>query len=94
MIIGNQVFENFILFMIGFSSILLTFEGPLLDPNGREASILAQLDKAVTWIFISECVFKIIVFGFIANGKNSYLQNSWNILDFFIVIMSTMLLVM
>ena len=54
---------------------------------------MASLDKAVTWIFISECVFKIIVYGFIANGKNSYLQNSWNILDFSIVIMSTMLLV-
>lgn len=92
-IICNPVFENFILLMIVFSSILLTFEGPLLDPNGREAEILAQLDKGVTWIFISECVFKIIVYGLIANGKNSYLRNSWNILDFCIVIMSTMLLV-
>lgn len=31
---------------------------------------------------------KIIAYGFIINGKESYLRSFWNILDFFIVVVS------
>lgn len=31
---------------------------------------------------------KIFTFGFILNGKTSYLRNPWNMLDFFIIILS------
>ena len=36
-------------------------------------------------LFIMEATIKIIVFGFIG-GKKAYLRDSWNRLDFFIVI--------
>ena len=39
-------------------------------------------------IFTLEAVLKIIYHGFVFNGKESYLQNSWNILDFLIVVLS------
>ena len=42
----------------------------------------------MTTVFFFECLIKIIVQGLIFNGPNSYLRNSWNVLDFFIVIVS------
>ena len=42
----------------------------------------------MTGIFCVEALMKIITFGFIFNGKSSYLRDSWNILDFSIVIIS------
>ncbi|KAJ1474353.1 Ion transport protein-domain-containing protein, partial [Baffinella frigidus] len=37
-----------------------------------------------TWVFTVECFLKVIALGFIM-GHGSYLSNSWNWLDFFIV---------
>lgn len=42
----------------------------------------------ITGIFCLECISKIIVNGFIFNGPTSYLRIGWNILDFFIVLIS------
>ena len=39
----------------------------------------------MTVIFTIEAMLKIITTGFLFNKKNSYLRNSWNILDFLIV---------
>ena len=50
--------------------------------------ILIKIDNAFTTIFCVEAVLKIISVGLISNGKDSYLLNSWNNLDFSIVILS------
>jgi hypothetical protein len=42
----------------------------------------------ITGIFCVECIMKIIVNGFLINGSTSYLRVGWNILDFFIVLIS------
>ena len=39
-------------------------------------------------IFCIEAILKIIVMGFLINGKKSYLLDSWNVLDFIIVAFS------
>jgi len=39
----------------------------------------------MTILFTIEMLIKIIVYGFIMNGEDSYMQNSWNIMDFVIV---------
>ena len=39
----------------------------------------------MTVIFTIEAMLKIITTGFLFNKKNSYLRNSWNVLDFLIV---------
>ena len=41
-----------------------------------------------TIIFSLEMIMKIIVFGMITNGQDSYLRNGWNILDSVIVFVS------
>ena len=37
-------------------------------------------------IFVTEAIMKIVAFGFVANGKFSYIKNPWNVLDFTIII--------
>jgi len=42
----------------------------------------------MTIIFIAEASLKIVAYGFLFNGKTSYLRDYWCILDFFIVLIS------
>jgi hypothetical protein len=87
-IVHHPKFDPFILTMIVVSTILLTLENPLDNPEGEKVKILEKIDLVVTSIFIAECVFKLATFGFIINGPDSYIRNPWNILDFIIVVFS------
>jgi len=51
--------------MILISSILLALEDPL---SGNKDPILVQLDLAITVIFMTEAVCKIVALGFLLNG--------------------------
>ena len=42
----------------------------------------------MTVIFTIECAINIIVVGFLFNGSKSYLKDSWNVLDFIVVLFS------
>jgi len=42
----------------------------------------------MTALFTLECLIKIITYGFLINGRYSYLKDPWNVLDFFIVVSS------
>jgi hypothetical protein len=77
-----------ILFLIAFSTILLTLESPLDNPNGSRGKILAEIDVVVSTIFTIELLIKVVVYGFVINGPDSYLLNPWNIMDFIIVFFS------
>ena len=79
-------FDNIILLFIVLSTILLTLENPLDNPNGLKQFLLFYFDIIITIVFTFECVLKILVYGLIFNGKFSYLRNSWNIIDFLIVV--------
>jgi hypothetical protein len=46
------------------------------------------MDIVTTTLFTMEVIIKVIAVGFIANGKTSYIRETWNILDFIIVIIS------
>ena len=52
------------------------------------ALTLAKIDVVVTILFTLESIINIIRLGFLMNGPNSYLKDSWNVLDFIIVIFS------
>ena len=86
--VAHKLFDPFILFMIVFSTILLTLENPLDDPTSTKTEVLRYIDIVVTIIFVIECVLKITVWGFMLNGKESYIRNPWNVIDFAIVIFS------
>ena len=66
----------------------MAIDNPLNDPNGTLSTVLNQIDLVITIIFVIESVLKIITFGFLLNGKQSYLRISWNVMDFVIVVFS------
>lgn len=78
-------FDAFILFLIAVSCVLLALD----SPNASEGlkSVLADLDVVMTILFTLELVFKWIAFGVMLH-PGAYLTDSWNWLDFVIVIAS------
>lgn len=85
-LVENKWFINIILILIIISTITLAFETPLDDPEGDKLRILGHIDFFMTIAFTFEALVKIIAAGFLFAGKNSYIREPWNILDFLIVI--------
>ena len=87
-IITHNFFETYILSIICTAALKLAVETYFLinsDPLAEE--IFYWLDVFFTVSFSLECAFKAISLGFVFE-PNSYLRDSWNQLDFFIVIAS------
>ena len=78
-------FEWLIVSLIILSTITLSIENPLDNPQSLKAKILYYMDLVLSSSFITEALIKIIAQGLIFNGPKSYLKNYWNLLDFFIV---------
>ena len=85
-VVSLKYFDSIILLFIVVSTVLLSLENPLDDPSGFKGEILFRADIVMTTVFTLECLLKIIERGLILNGKKSYLRDSWNVIDFFIVI--------
>jgi hypothetical protein len=80
--------------LIAISSILLALDNPLNDPNSRLVYILGVSDIVLTSFFILEAFLKIIAQGFLFNGETSYLRIGWNVIDFAVVITSTVSIIL
>lgn len=86
----HSYFDNFILVMIILSSIKLVFD-TYLNTDSTENSqktlnrVSTIIDIVLNVIFMWEALLKIISMGFFLD-KGSYLRESWNVLDFIIVI--------
>ena len=76
------------------SAIFMILEEPLSDPNSTFNHVLKDVNIVITIIFTIEMIIKIIVFGLLFNGGNSYLRNGWNTLDSFIVMVSIVSIIM
>ena len=63
-------------------------DSPILDPESATKMTLNWVDLSTIVIFTIECIIKICTMGFLFNGEESYLGGVWNILDFFILIVS------
>lgn len=87
-VVTHPKFDYIIILFILVSSLQLVLDSPLYDPNSELKQILPWIDIFTTLIFLLESILKTIAFGFILNGETSYLRGSWNIMDFFIIIMS------
>lgn len=87
-IVSHPKYDAVIVFCILISSILLALDTPTLDPNGTSKKAIYWIDFATIVVFTLEFIIKIITFGFFLNGKYSYLNGMWNILDFVILIFS------
>jgi hypothetical protein len=80
--VKSKFFENFILFTITASSIKLA-----IDTYIDQSLISDIVDITINLIFISEACVKVISMGFVLHEK-SYLRESWNIMDFIIILFS------
>lgn len=85
-------FDNFILMLIIISSVALALDNPLYDETSDLVIGLQMFDAVLTILFTVEMIIKVIALGFIANS-GSYMRNSWNILDFIIVMSSLLMLI-
>ena len=86
-IVSNAHFDNFIIFLIIFSSFTLAIDSPLNNPESGFVKTLGILDWIMTILFTIEMLLKIVALGFVLH-KKSYLRNGWNVMDFLIVLVS------
>ena len=90
-LIKQNWFDYVVLAVIVISSLKLAFDTYIdaSDPTMANVNnISSQIDIAMTIFFICEAFFKIISCGFILE-QGCYLRDSWNILDFTIVLSGT-----
>lgn len=85
-VISNSYFAGFIYTLIALNSLLLALDEPQLTDPYQKATITLLL-TVISIIFVGECFVKIIVLGFYC-GERTYLKDSWNVLDFVIVLFS------
>ena len=86
-VVRYHSFENVIIVAIFASSIKLAIETYFSGENGTAVVIMAGLDYFFNVFFALESLFKATAYGLFVDN-NSYLRETWNILDFFIVMAS------
>jgi hypothetical protein len=90
-VIHHGAFDNFILGLIGVSSVLLALDMPGAGAGAGEATgtwraggpaadTLALLNSVLVYIFIAEMLLKWVALGVVLH-PGSYWRNSWNALD-------------
>ena len=84
----SSKFETFIILLISLNSIFLGMKNYTDRKNTTDINIFVEeSDKYFIVLFTFECVSKICAQGFIM-GRNSYLSDGWNWLDFIVVVTS------
>ena len=86
---NSNKFENLILFLICTSSLKLVWDTYIIEEpeDSTEVKISSALDIVFTCLFTLELIIKATSMGFVMN-KGSYLRESWNQLDFGIIVAS------
>ena len=84
----HPIFERIILSIIIISTVQLSIDNPLNDPNSFMSQSLSRLDYALTAVFTIELLMKVIAYGFANCGSTSFIRNYWNVLDTFVVIIT------
>ena len=89
--IKSKLWENIVMLLIFLSSLKLCFDSYFLnaDPELPIMKASENVDMFFNICFIFEMVVKQVAIGFVMD-EGSYLQESWNQLDFFIVMSSIM----
>ena len=86
-IIKSPWFERVSMFVIILNCITLGMYKPCEDQpkcTSTRCFILEYIDHAIYAFFVIEMIVKILAMGFI--GRNTYLAESWNRLDFLIIL--------
>ena len=78
----NSLFQTFIIIMILVNTILLALEDPSLDIQPEP---YRSMERILLYIYTFEMGLKVIAMGLVW-GRNSYLRDPWNVLDFIVVV--------
>jgi hypothetical protein len=87
-IVENTYFENMIYHLIGLNSLLLALDEPVLE-DPYENKTITMMILIISIGFVFEAVVKILNLGFCI-GKDTYLKDNWNVLDFVIVMFTAL----
>ena len=85
-LVGHSYFSDLIYTVIAFQSIIMALDEPALKDKYQK-ECMELISRVFLLIFVFECLFKIVAFGF-CFGSRAYLRNNWNVLDFMIVMLS------
>jgi voltage-dependent calcium channel L type alpha-1D len=77
-LVNKQAFDNVILCLIILSTLFIAIENPLNSPTSILMVFFQWTDYLITAVFTVEMWLKIIAFGFLFNGRDSYLRDNWN----------------
>ena len=84
----SKFFDRLIICLIMLNSLFLAIKDYTDEDNVTSINqFVEQSEPFFTYIFLFECVSKILAQGWFL-GKNSYLDDSWNWLDFIVVVSS------
>ena len=85
----HKLFDNTVMFLIGASSVKLAVDTYLTDfaPDSIEVRASDSVDIFMNMMFLVEMLVKIVALGLFMD-EGSYLRESWNQLDCFIVLTS------
>lgn len=84
----SPFFDNFILMCILLNSLMLVcyqYRGSPTPQDNDYNKLIVLVGDILTWVFTLECVLKIIALGMFYE-KGTYLRDSWNVLDFVVVV--------
>jgi len=89
----SQAFDNFILFCIALSTVLMAVDSPVVYASDSNEHILfGVVDMVVNVIFTFEVAIRVVAMNFWFHPQ-AYLQDGWCQLDFGIVLMSWLALI-
>ena len=84
----NKWFERFVTLCIVANSLLLATreyrQNYEADYESSWNGILDQIDHVFSFVFLVECITKIIGMGFVFH-KKAYLRDAWNCMDFCVI---------
>jgi hypothetical protein len=87
-VVTRTWFSNFILFVIFVNSVMMGLKDYTDEDDTSERNkVLEKFEPFINTIIYTECLMKIIALGFVS-GRNTYLKDGWNVLDFTVVIAS------
>eukprot|EP01065_Artemidia_motanka_P023713 TRINITY_DN28384_c0_g1_i1.p1 TRINITY_DN28384_c0_g1~~TRINITY_DN28384_c0_g1_i1.p1 ORF type:complete len:1694 (+),score=549.11 TRINITY_DN28384_c0_g1_i1:89-5170(+) len=83
--VSHPYFTVVIYLLIICNALSMIIVTPLDDENSDKAKVVQTLDRVVLGMFVAEMLLRMVALGAF-RGKNCYWKNSWNRLDFIVVV--------
>merc|ERR1711871_21232 len=75
MVVTHPWFDNLIMLCILESTFVLILDDASMDPDSDLGWFIAANTSLLNWIFLGECVSKVLTYGFIYKHEDTYLRD-------------------